>query len=129
MPTPKPSSYCVDCDGPCRETRLHGIPRSRVGSGSKMFSGNVVGKNLTDRRIAKYQAEGKYGTPLFKAPEKTGARCQKCNGTKEVKHRDWSYLPSPGYYCSVCVDQFRKVRDKERELAARIRAAMKEDYI
>jgi late competence protein required for DNA uptake (superfamily II DNA/RNA helicase) len=124
----KESNYCVDCGGKCRMNHITGIPGVRVVSPSRIFNGNLVGKPLTDRTIAKYEALGCYGA-VMKLPAKTGSRCSHCNGTIKVKHRTWSYLPHDGYYCEPCVLQFRAQRDKEKELAARIRAAQKTDYI
>lgn len=127
MPTPQPSSYCIDCNGPCTAQHLTGIPRSRVSSPSRVFSGNVVGKKLTDRKIEHYRSEGHYAQ-MLSLPKKTGSRCR-CGSSKNVKHLTYGYLPSDGYWCEVCIDRFRKERDRARELSARIRAAMKEEYI
>lgn len=127
MPTPKPATYCIDCGGPCGMNHITGLPRVHVTSPSRIFNGNVVGKRLTNRRIEHYRVEGYYGGTMLLPT--TGPRCCQCQGTKNVKRREYNYLPKDGFYCEVCIDQHRASRDKQKELSARIRRAMKEDYI
>lgn len=91
-----------------------------VGSVStRIFTGNVVLKKLTDRRIEHYRKLGKYGP--VEVPAATGPRCRECQGTKGVKRCDFVYLPRAGYYCALCRDRYRRERDQERELSRRVR--------
>ena len=44
-------------------------PRANYVTQSRAFSGNIVGRPLTDRRIAYYAARGRYG-PEYKEQQK-----------------------------------------------------------
>lgn len=82
-----------------------------------------IGKVLTDRRITHYQALGllmSNGLVLPPLPKNLGALCILCEGHREVRRRVVSFLPC-GNYCESCYIRARDSRDKERELARRVR--------
>lgn len=85
-----------------------------------MFSGNVIGKALTDRRITYYQALGLLNGNGLVLPPITGPQCLLCPRTKNVRHRVVSFLPC-GNYCEICYTKARESRDREQELARRVR--------
>jgi hypothetical protein len=97
---------------------------------------------LTNARITAYALMGKYGTQvknvfinartrrLLKSKAKLFTLtkpCQQCNNPKAPTrwYRWYSWLPRSGYYCAVCEDRLHREWQKERELAAKVRAAEK----
>lgn len=115
------SDYCLDCKGKCHHLgHIEGIPGVRVTSPSRIFTGNVVGKALTDRKITEYQRAGKYGGTIV-LPVATGPRCTGCQGTKGVRRINYSYMPKAGHWCVHCRDRYKKEREQEKKLAALVK--------
>src|SRR6266850_1302765 len=99
---------------------------------------DAIGKTLTNRRIAKLMLEGHYGPVArekqlkrgeFRATKGLIFRCA-CGSTKDVRYLRYAYLPKPDNYCPICLAQHRNEKDRELELARRVRktqnAVMKE---
>ena len=61
-------------------------PSARYVTQSKLFSGNIIGRPLSDRRIAYYQSIGKYGPPS--QPQKVVRRKQ----TKNILTAIFAYI-------------------------------------
>lgn len=97
--------------------------KARIASGWK----DPIGKLLTDRRIAQLQREGKYG-PLYKLPPRSSGACAGCHRTPETRKVSFAYLPKPGVWCPDCIDRWREVDRKDRELRKRIREAHAASY-
>lgn len=88
-----------------------------------------IGKPLTNRRIAFYQREGRYGR---EAQERALASCVDvngfvnrccepgCNTYINVRWCTFLYLPKVGYYCPKCRQKHRNEALKEKELNKRI---------
>lgn len=89
----------------------------------------AIGKRLTNRRIAEYQREGKYGTELKLPPLEHGRPCVGCKTKVNTRYFDYDYLPTAGVYCKNCRLRHRDARDKEREQRARLREVRAEDWL
>jgi hypothetical protein len=103
---------------------------------------DATGPLLTNRRINARACEGWYGeTAKVRALAKDASRTPTtgivfrctCGSANGLRFYRWSYLPKPGYYCSVCVASHRGNAEREKqaskELAARVQRAIMERYV
>lgn len=102
------------------------------------WRGDHATKPLTNRAIARYAREGRYGKALqlrvAKADEhratKVGIvyRCA-CGASQGVRYLRYGYLPQPGYWCPKCQAVHRATRDKEQELHRQFKERIRNEYV
>lgn len=89
------------------------------------------GKPLTNKRIAEYQREGRYGSGLKLPPLDSAQPCISpgCKTTINTRKCDYGYLPKPGVYCQKCLKGWRFERDKAVEVKRREKELFNEEYV
>lgn len=81
----------------------------------------AIGPVLTNKRIAEYQREGRYGSNLVLPPLQTARPCCACNSTINTRYWSLDYLPKAGVWCNKCRSIHRAKRDKETEQLKRLK--------
>jgi hypothetical protein len=90
---------------------------------------SAIGKTLTNRRIAEYQREGRYGSGLKLPPLDSAKPCIQCKSVINTRKMNYAYLPHAGVYCPACRKEHKAKREKEREIRARLREVRMEDWV
>lgn len=89
---------------------------------------NGIGKTLTNRRIAEYQREGRYGSGLLLPPVDDAKPCCQCKSTINTRQCGFEYLPKSGVYCKKCLAGWRVERDQKAELRKREQELFNQEY-
>ena len=89
----------------------------------------LVGKPLTNRKIAEYQRLGKYGPDLMLPPKANAHKCDGCGSKVTTRKADYAYLPKPGYWCQHCRAKHRNKAEDEKQQARQQKEKEYECYV